>query len=82
MESAAIEAGDGACGGFYRMGDKAPLAIYCVDADNDSKDQQGNLSDLGILRSGEVLRLDSSPHYGSEPPGSWRLQELVVRVLD
>ena len=81
MESAAIVAGKGTCGGFYRMGDKAPLAIYCVDADNDSKDQQGILSDLGVLKTGETLRLDSSPHFGSEAPGSWRLRGLVVRPL-
>ena len=63
------------------MGDKAPLAIYSVDADNDSQDQQGILSDLGVLKAGETLRLDSSPHYGSEAAGSWRLRQLVVRPL-
>ena len=81
VESAAIVAGKGTCGGFYRMGDKAPLAIYCVDADNDSQDQQGILSDLGVLKAGETLHLDSSPHYGSEAAGSWRLRQLVVRPL-
>ncbi|MBT6958838.1 MAG: arylsulfatase [Opitutae bacterium] len=82
IESAAIVAGTGTCGGFYQIGDKAPLAIYCVDADNDSKDQQGILSDLGVLKAGEILRLDSSPHYGVEAPGNWRLRELIVRTLD
>ncbi len=82
IESAAIVAGTGSCGGFYRMGKKAPLAIYCVDADIDSKDQSGILSDFGILRAGEVLRLDSSPHHGVEAPGDWVLRELVVRVLE
>jgi arylsulfatase A len=82
IESAAIVAGTGSCGGFYRMGKKAPLAIYCVDADIDSKDQSGILSDLGVLRAGEVLRLDSSPHHGVEAPGDWVLRELVVRVLE
>ncbi len=82
VESAAIVAGKGTCGGFYRMGQGAPLAIYCVDADIDSKDQQGILSDLGVLKAGEILRLDSSSHLGVETPGSWRLRELVVRVLD
>ena len=77
----AIVAGAGSCGGFYRMGKKAPMAIYCVDADIDSKDQSGILSDLGVLRAGEVLRLDSSPHHGVETPGDWVLRELVVRVL-
>jgi len=82
IESAAIVAGTGTCGGFYQIGDKAPLAIYCVDADNDSKDQQGILSDLGVLKAGEILRLDSSPHHGVEAPGNWRLRELIVRPLD
>jgi len=81
VESASIVAGEGTCGGFYRMGKKAPLAIYCVDADIDSKDQQGILSDLGVLKAGEILRLDSSPHHGAETPGSWRLRQLIVRPL-
>jgi hypothetical protein len=81
VESAAIVAGEGICGGFYRMGEKAPLAIYCVDADIDSKDQQGILSDLGVLKAGEILRLDSSPHHGVEAIGSWHLRQLIVRSL-
>ena len=64
------------------MGKSAPLAIYCVDADNDSKEQHSYLSDLGVLRAGEALRLDSSSHYGTEPTGSWYLQKLVVRLLE
>ena len=82
IEYAAIRAGEGSCGGFYRVGKGAPMAIYCVDADNDSKEQHSHLSDLGVLRAGEALRLDSSPHQGSEPPGSWHLQKLAVRVLE
>ncbi len=82
LEYAAIRAGQGSCGGFYRVGKGSPLAVYCVDADNDSKDQHSHLSDLGVLRAGEVLRLDSSPHHGAEPPGSWHLQKLAVRVLE
>jgi arylsulfatase A len=82
VESAKIIAGNGTCGGFYRMGDKAPLAIYCVDADIDDRDQSGVLSDLGVLRLGEALRLDSSPHHGVEATGQWRLAALTVRVLD
>ena len=39
VESAAIVAGNGTCGGFYLVGEHAPLAIYCVDADIDAKDQ-------------------------------------------
>ena len=74
-------AGSGTCGGFYRMGKKAPLAIYCVDADIDSKDQQGILSDLGVLKAGETLLLDSSSHHGAEAPGSWRLRQLIVRPI-
>ena len=81
VESAAIVAGNGAVGGFYRMGDKAPLAIYCLDGDIDAQDQSGLLSDLGVLKKGEVLTLDSSPHYGVETPGQWRLGALTVRVL-
>jgi hypothetical protein len=69
------------CGGFYRVGDAAPLAIYCVDADNDAKEQQGILSDLGVLKAGEVLRLDSGPHFGVEPAGRWRLGAVTVRPL-
>ncbi|MDF1811159.1 MAG: arylsulfatase [Verrucomicrobiales bacterium] len=82
VESAGVAAGNGTCGGFYQVGDKAPLAIYCIDADNDAKDQQGLLSDIGVLKKGEILRLDSSPHYGVESPGQWRLQSLAVRPLE
>lgn len=82
VESAAIVAGNGICGGFYRVGDHAPLAIYCVDADIDAKDQSGLLSDIGVLRKGQTLRLDSSPHFGTESPGQWRLGSLTVRRLN
>ena len=82
VESASIIAGKGTCGGFYRMGDAAPLAIYCVDADNDSKDQRGILGDLGVLKAGRTLRLDSGRHFGVESAGSWRLQSLAIRVLE
>ncbi len=81
VESAAIAAGDGAVGGFYRVGSHAPLAIYCVDGDLDSMDQSGILSDIGLLKKGEELRFDSGPHYGNEPSGDWRLQRLTVRLL-
>lgn len=81
IESAAIVAGNGVCGGFYQVGDHAPLAIYCVDGDNDSREQQGILSDIGVLPRGAYLRLDSRPHYGVEPAGRWRLGALSVRVL-
>ena len=81
VESVGIIAGNGICGGFYRIGEGAPLAIYCLDADIDEKDQSGLLSDMGVLKRGEILRLDSSPHFGVESPGSWRLQSLTVRGL-
>lgn len=81
IQNAAIVAGNGVCGGFYRVGDKEPLAIYCVDGDIDSKDQSGVLSDIGLLRAGESLLLSSAPHFGSETPGQWRLQSLSVRAL-
>ncbi len=81
VESAAIVTGNGVCGGFYRVGDDAPLVIYCMDGDNDSKEQHGILSDIGVLKAGETLRLDSSPHFGVEPSGQWRLGALTVRLL-
>ncbi|GAB5403474.1 MAG: hypothetical protein Aurels2KO_17050 [Aureliella sp.] len=81
IESVAIVAGQGQCGGYYRVGDKAPLAIYCIDGDNDSKDQSAALSDLGVLRAGEKLTLCGSPHLGCEAPGRWRLGAITVRCL-
>ncbi len=83
VESVAVIAGeDGVCGGFYQVADSAPLAIYCVDADNDAKDQSGILSDIGVLKAGETLRLDSSPHFGVEAAGRWKLGAITVRVLE
>ena len=82
VESVAIVAGqDGVCGGFYQVGDGAPLAIYCVDKDNDAKTQHGVIGDIGVLLKGEVLRLDSQPHFGVEVPGQWRLGAITVRIL-
>ena len=81
VESVGIVVGNGVCGGFYQVGDHAPLAIYCVDGDIDDKDQSGLLSDIGVLKAGQVLRLDSSPHYGVETAGRWRLGSLTVRPL-
>ncbi len=80
VDSVAIVAGNGACGGFYRVADKAPLAIYCVDADNDAKTQEGVISDIGLLKAGETLRLDSAPHLGVETPGRWRLGAISFRL--
>ena len=79
IESIALKAGDGSCGGSVIKGKHSPLAIYCMDADNDAKDQQGIISDLGIIKRGERLILDAGPHLGVEKPGSWKLQSLVVR---
>ncbi len=81
LESATIVAGNGACGGFYQVGEGDPLAIYCIDADNDSREQQGILSDLGILTAGQKLRLDSGRQLGVEAPGQWRLGGLTIRPL-
>ena len=81
VESAWIVAGNGQCGGFYQVGDLAPLAIYCVDADIDAQDQSGILSDIGVLKKGQTLRLDSSPHFGVETPGQWRLANITLRMI-
>lgn len=81
VESAAIVAGNGICGGYYQIEDRSKLAIYCVDADIDAKDQSGILSDIGVLKAGQTLRLDSTPHYPTEAAGRWRLQNLAVRLL-
>ena len=81
VESAELVAGNGACGGSYSVGNGAPLAIYCIDADIDAKDQHGILSDIGVLRKGEVLTLNSAPHYGVEAPGQWRLGSITIRTL-
>jgi len=80
VDNVAIVAGNGVCGGFYQVGDNAPLAIYCVDADNDAKTQEGVISDIGLLRAGERLRLDSSPHLGVEAAGRWRLGAITFRA--
>ena len=82
LESIGIVAGNGNAGGFYTVGDGAPLAIYCVDDDIDAQDQSSRLSDLGVLKAGQPLRLDSSPHYGVEAQGRWRLGSLTLRVLE
>ncbi|MGI9475019.1 MAG: sulfatase-like hydrolase/transferase, partial [Rubripirellula sp.] len=82
VESVAITAGNGVCGGSYRVGDRAPLAIYCVDGDIDSNDQSGILSDIGVLLEGKSLRLDSRAHYDVETPGQWRLGSITIRTLN
>jgi len=82
VESVTLVAGSGQCGGFYTIGDKAPSQVYCMDADNDEQDQSGNVSDLGVVLGGEVLRFDSSPFLGVEPQGEWSIAKIVVRVLN
>ena len=79
IESIALKAGDGSCGGSLVKEKNSPLAIYCIDADNDANDQKGIISDLGVIKKGERLILDAGPHLGVEQPGSWKLQSLVVR---
>lgn len=82
VDFVALRAGEtGSCGGSYTVGNKAPLAIYCVDGDNDSKDQEGNLSDIGVVKAGEKLVLSSAPHFGVESPGAWQLEKIQFRVL-
>ncbi len=68
-------------GGHYNVGDGAPLSIYCLNADIDDKDQSGVLSDIGVLKAGQVLRLDSRARFPSEDTGSWTLQSLSVREI-
>lgn len=82
LESIAVIAGNGVCGGYCQVGDRAPVAIYCVDGDIDANDQSGLLSDLGVLPAGQSLRIRSAPHLGVESPGRWRLGALTFRPLD
>ena len=83
IESVSLVAGDdGSCGGYYSVGEHQALAIYCVDADNDAKDQQGILSDLGVLKRGQPLRLDTRPHLDVEAFGNWRVAGLSVRIVN
>ncbi|MDF1658628.1 MAG: arylsulfatase [Verrucomicrobiales bacterium] len=82
LQHCAVVAGNGTCGGFYQIGEDAPLAIYCVDGDVDEKDQSGVLSDLGVVKKGEEVVLSSAPHFGSETPGQWRLKTVSVRALE
>ncbi|MDF1824968.1 MAG: arylsulfatase [Verrucomicrobiales bacterium] len=81
LQHCAVVAGNGECGGFYQIGDDAPLAIYCVDGDIDDKDQSGVLSDLGVVKKGEKVVLSSAPHFGTETPGQWRLKSVSIRTL-
>ena len=81
VQSIGLLAGGGKCGGTVRLGSSAPLPIYCLDSDNDSKTQHGEMSDLGILERGEVITIDPTPYLGVESAGSWTLSHLSVRLL-
>lgn len=81
LEWAGIVAGNGVCGGSYQIDDGPPIAIYCVDADNDSRDQSGRLSDLGVVRAGQTVRFSSRPVVAAETPGRWRLATLSFRPI-
>lgn len=81
VQSLGIQAGDGRCGGSYQVGNTAPLPLYCTDSDNDSKEQHGLVSDIGVLPAGEPLRLTPAPYLGVETAGSWHLTQIDVREL-
>jgi len=82
VEHLALVAGNGFCGGSWRVGRGVPLPVYCVDDDIDDRDQSGVLSDIGVVKEGQPLVLDSAPHLGVESPGRWRLREISVRALN
>ena len=48
----------------WSIGNKSPLAIYCLNADLDAEDQQGTMGDLGVLRAGDILQLSSERLHG------------------
>ena len=79
IESIGLRAGQGSCGGSVVKAKNSPLKIYCLDADNDAKDQHGLITDLGVLKEGERLILDAAPYLGVEQPGSWKLESLTIR---
>ncbi len=79
LESIALRAGNGSCGGSFIKAGNAPLAIYCIDADNNPHNQNGIMSDLGIIKKGKRLILNASPHLGVESSGSWKIESLTVR---
>ena len=81
LNQVALLAGPGQCGGSVRLGRKSSLAIDCLDADLDAKDQQGIMGDLRVLRAGEILQLSSERLYGVEPEGSWMLQRVVFSTV-
>lgn len=85
VESLELAVGEmGSCGGFFRLADGAELPIYCVDAHAEKytkTNHRGMLSDVGVLKTGKRLVLDSGRLYGANAPGSWWLQSIQVRPL-
>jgi len=81
IDSVGLFAGGQPCGGFYQVGNHAPLQVYCLDTDIDSKDQSGILSDIGLLKAGDTLRLSTAAFLGVETPGSWRVGSIQLREL-
>ena len=82
INSIELKAGEiGRCGGFYQMGSSSPLQIVCIDKDNDAKNQQAALSDLGVLRKGDNLILSSQSFLDTEPEGSWRLKRIQISAF-
>ncbi len=85
VESIRLVAGsDGVAGGFYEIGAGASIPVYCVDAHAEKYtafDHSGMLADVGVLKAGQVLRLDSGSHYGANAPGSWWLESIQVQAL-
>ena len=81
VHSISLTAGNGSCGGYYKVGGHSPLAVYCLDSDNDSRDQSGVLSDIGYLSAGTVLKISSESHWGVESPGDWVISKLLFSTV-
>jgi hypothetical protein len=71
----------GQCGGFYKMGERNPLQLVCIDADNDSKNQMAEISDCGVLRKNESLIISAEAFLGVEKEGAWTLQKVKISPL-
>ena len=70
LNQVALLVGAGQCGESLRLGKNSPLAVDCLDANLDEKNQQGIQGDLGVLHAGEVLQLSSERVHGIESEGS------------
>ncbi|MEM6688314.1 MAG: hypothetical protein AAF664_02730, partial [Planctomycetota bacterium] len=85
VESIELSAGArGACGGSYRIGDGAELPVYCIDAHAEKytkTNHRGILADIGVLKSGQSLTLDSGSLYDANASGSWWLQSIQIRKI-